>query len=377
MPIAFAEEMTIQIRKSHPLLSIVDARLISLPTPAGITTIWNFGSLLGLSIFIQVITGLILAMQYTRGTEAFYRVVRLSVDTPYGWVIRFIHANGASIVFLGLYLHIGRGIYYGRYVNSHVWLRGLALLLLIIATAFLGYVLPWGQISLWGATVITNLLSAIPYIGSDLVVWIWGGYSVRETTLTRFFALHFITPLLRIVLIIIHLIFLHEKGSRNLLGLNSNVDKIRFHPYFSVKDVIGVVLFTLLWGLLCLIHPWGLGDVENFIEANSLVTPLHIKPEWYFLFAYAILRAVPNKLGGVVGLVLSIVLWRLAATPKPFYSISRNTNPIKKIIFWSLVRVFVVLTWLGGQPVEDPFIGLRQIFSVIYFSLVRWICMIN
>nr|YP_009348429.1 cytochrome b [Lamna nasus]APY18764.1 cytochrome b [Lamna nasus]QLI52431.1 cytochrome b [Lamna nasus] len=362
--------MAMNIRKTHPLLKIVNQVLIDLPAPSNISIWWNFGSLLGLCLVIQIITGLFLAMHYTADISmAFSSVVHICRDVNYGWLIRNIHANGASLFFVCVYFHIARGLYYGSYLYKETWNIGVILLFLLMATAFVGYVLPWGQMSFWGATVITNLLSAFPYIGDTLVQWIWGGFSVDNATLTRFFAFHFLLPFLIIALMIIHILFLHETGSNNPMGLNSDMDKISFHPYFSYKDALGFFILLLLLGILALLLPNLLGDAENFIPANPLVTPPHIKPEWYFLFAYAILRSIPNKLGGVLALLFSILILMLVPLLHTSKQRSSTFRPLTQIFFWTLVANMLILTWIGGQPVEQPFILIGQIASISYFSL--------
>nr|ACL14775.1 cytochrome b [Poecilia mexicana] len=358
------------LRKSHPLLKIANDALVDLPAPANISAWWNFGSLLGLCLIAQILTGLFLAMHYTSDISmAFSSVAHICRDVNYGWLIRNMHANGASLFFVCIYLHIGRGLYYGSYLYKETWNIGVVLLLLVMMTAFVGYVLPWGQMSFWGATVITNLLSAVPYVGDTLVQWIWGGFSVDNATLTRFFAFHFLLPFIVAAATLVHLIFLHETGSNNPIGLNSWRDKISFHPYFSYKDLLG--LFFLLTTLiaLALFSPNLLGDPENFTPANPLVTPPHIKPEWYFLFAYAILRSIPNKLGGVLALLASILVLMVI----PFLHTSKQRSltfrPLTQLLFWLLVADVIILTWIGGMPVEHPFIIIGQIASFLYFFL--------
>nr|YP_009142454.1 cytochrome b [Pristis pectinata]AKH35981.1 cytochrome b [Pristis pectinata]ATX69103.1 cytochrome b [Pristis pectinata] len=362
--------MITNIRKTHPLLKIINHALIDLPAPVNISIWWNFGSLLGLCLIIQILTGLFLAMHYTADiTTAFSSVAHICRDVNYGWLIRNIHANGASMFFICIYLHIARGLYYGSYLYKETWNIGVTLLFLLMATAFVGYVLPWGQMSFWGATVITNLLSAFPYIGDMLVQWIWGGFSVDNATLTRFFAFHFLLPFVITALTLIHILFLHETGSNNPMGLNSDMDKIPFHPYYTYKDLLGFFILISLLTLLALFLPNILSDTENFIPANPLITPPHIKPEWYFLFAYAILRSIPNKLGGVLALIFSIFILMLAPLLHTSKQRSLTFRPITQILFWTLVANTIILTWIGGQPVEQPFITIGQIASITYFSL--------
>nr|ABY48439.1 cytochrome b [Xantusia vigilis]ABY48440.1 cytochrome b [Xantusia vigilis]ABY48441.1 cytochrome b [Xantusia vigilis]ABY48442.1 cytochrome b [Xantusia vigilis]ABY48443.1 cytochrome b [Xantusia vigilis] len=362
--------MTTNLRKTHPVLKLINNSFIDLPTPSNISAWWNFGSLLGLCLLIQIFTGLFLAMHYTADiTSAFSSVVHICRDVQYGWLIRNIHANGASIFFICLYLHVARGLYYGSYMYTITWNIGVILLFLVMATAFVGYVLPWGQMSFWGATVITNLLSAIPYIGTTLVQWIWGGFSVDNATLTRFFAFHFILPFIIIAMTVLHLLFLHESGSNNPTGLNANTDKISFHPFFSYKDLLGVVMTTMVLLILTLFSPNLLGDPENFTPANPMMTPPHIKPEWYFLFAYAILRSIPNKLGGVLALLLSIMILIILPLLHTAKQRSSMFRPMSQMILWLTLTNILILTWIGGQPVEPPYILIGQISSTLYFTL--------
>nr|WLD25654.1 cytochrome b [Crocidura leucodon] len=362
------------IRKTHPLMKIVNSSFIDLPAPSNISSWWNFGSLLGICLIAQILTGLFLAMHYTSDTTtAFSSVTHICRDVNYGWLIRYLHANGASMFFICLFLHVGRGFYYGSYMFLETWNIGVLLLFAVMATAFMGYVLPWGQMSFWGATVITNLLSAIPYIGTNLVEWIWGGFSVDKATLTRFFAFHFILPFIVAALAGVHLLFLHETGSNNPSGLNSDTDKIPFHPYYTIKDILGALIMITLLSSLVLFSPDMLGDPDNYIPANPLNTPPHIKPEWYFLFAYAILRSIPNKLGGVLALVLSILILTIIPLLHTAKQRSMAFRPMSQCMFWVLVADLLTLTWIGGQPVEYPFVMIGQLASVTYFLMILMI----
>nr|ATG33643.1 cytochrome b [Gastrolina depressa] len=361
--------MLTPIRKKNPLFKIMNNALIILPSPSNISAMWNFGSLLGICLMIQILTGLFLAMHYCPNIElAFNSISHICRDVNYGWLIRTLHANGASMFFICLYMHIGRGMYYSSYHMTETWMIGVTIFFLTMATAFLGYVLPWGQMSFWGATVITNLISAIPYLGTMLVQWIWGGFAIDNATLTRFFTFHFILPFILFALMIIHLLYLHQTGSNNPLGSTKNIDKIPFHPYFTYKDIMGGLILMFLLTFITLSNPYMLSDPDNFIPANPLVTPIHIQPEWYFLFAYAILRSIPNKLGGVMALILSIGILYIMPLFKNKKYLSNQFYPLNKISFWSMFIIMILLTWIGARPVESPYIMTGQIFTVLYFS---------
>nr|YP_009544113.1 cytochrome b [Cosmoscarta bispecularis]AZJ53288.1 cytochrome b [Cosmoscarta bispecularis] len=350
------------------LFKIINSTIIDLPAPINLSSLWNMGSILGMCLTIQVITGLFLAMHYTTNIEmAFNSINHICRDVNYGWLIRIMHANGASLFFTCMYIHIGRGMYYGSYKFIQTWITGVMLMFMTMATAFIGYVLPWGQMSFWGATVITNLMSAIPYIGEMLVKWIWGGFAVDNATLTRFFTLHFLLPFIIMALSMMHIFFLHQHGSNNPLGLKSNIDKIPFHPYFSMKDIMGFTITITMFMLINLMEPLLMSDPDNFMYANPLSTPNHIKPEWYFLFAYAILRSIPNKLGGVMALMLSImILLTLPVTQKGKFR-GMQFYPISQIMFWMMLSTIMMLTWIGAKPVEQPFMLTGMMLTYNYF----------
>nr|AKU61253.1 cytochrome b [Lasiurus seminolus] len=359
------------IRKSHPLAKIINSSFIDLPTPSNISSWWNFGSLLGICLGLQILTGLFLAMHYTADIEtAFNSVSHICRNVNYGWLLRYLHANGASMFFICLYLHIGRGLYYGSYMYKETWNVGIILLFAVMATAFMGYVLPWGQMSFWGATVITNLFSAIPYIGKNIVEWIWGSYSVDKPTLTRFFAFHFLLPFIISAMVMVHLLFLHETGSNNPMGIPANMDMIPFHPYHTIKDILGFGLFLMTFLTITLFYPDMLGEPDNYMPADPMVTPPHIKPEWYFLFAYAILRSVPNKLGGVLALALSILILIIMPMIHTSKQRSMSFRPISQCVFWLLVINLVTLTWIGGQPIDHPYTTIGQVASITYFFII-------
>nr|YP_001974669.1 cytochrome b [Amerotyphlops reticulatus]ACD85898.1 cytochrome b [Amerotyphlops reticulatus] len=349
-------------------LKHVKSSALDLPTPTNISAMWNFGSLLMLCLMIQILSGLFLAMHYKADISmAFSSIIHIHRNVTSGWFIQNLHANGASLFFICMYAHIARGLYYGSYMYKNTWFIGITILLATMMTAFLGYVLPWGQMSLWGATVITNLLSAIPYIGTTLVTWIWGGFSISNSTLTRFFTFHFLLPFIITALAAIHIILLHETGSNNPLGLNSNTDKIPFHPYFTLKDILGVALTLSMLLTMVFFSPYLLSDPENFSKANAMSTPTHIKPEWYFLFAYTILRSIPNKLGGVLALMASILVLFILPITHTSKQRTKTFQPMSQILLWFLMVTVLLLTWIATKPVEYPFTVLGQITSTIYF----------
>nr|WCL18782.1 cytochrome b [Phthiridium sp. A GC-2023a] len=354
--------------KKKSIFLSINKSIFDLPTPTNISILWNFGSLLGLCLLIQIITGFFLSMHYTPNINlAFNSIIHINQNVNFGWIIRYIHMNCASMFFICIYLHICRGIYYKSFFFSKTWLSGTLILLILMMTAFMGYVLPWGQMSFWGATVITNLLSAIPYFGNLIVQWIWGGFSLNNATLTRFFSFHFIMPFIILAMTMIHLMFLHETGSNNPMGLNSNLDKIPFHPYFSLKDLIGFIYMIMIILIMIMYNPYLFNDPDNAIPANPLSTPPHIQPEWYFLFAYAILRSIPNKLGGVIALFLSIlILLTLPITHKKKIQ-SNSFSPLNKMLFWFFISILILLTWIGSKPIEFPYVHISQILTILYF----------
>nr|YP_010963625.1 cytochrome b [Pantaleon erectonodatus]WKZ08108.1 cytochrome b [Pantaleon erectonodatus] len=355
--------------KSIKLLSILSNSLVYLPTPTNLSNWWNLGSILGMCLIIQLISGILLSMHYTADiVSAFWSVSHIMRDVNYGWLIRTIHANGASMFFMSMFLHVGRGMYYSSYKMLNTWISGVIILLLTMAAAFLGYVLPWGQMSFWGATVITNLLSAIPYLGSTLVNWIWGGFAVSNPTLSRFFSLHFILPFIIVMMVIIHLFMLHISGSSNPVGLNSKIDKIPFHPYYSIKDLMGMSITLMILFMLNMMEPFMLSDPDNFTPADPMVTPIHIQPEWYFLFAYAILRSIPNKLGGVLALFLSIMILMIMPMSMNMKFKGLSFYPISQLNYWLFISNFMLLTWIGSQPVEPPFTTTGVMLTLFYFS---------
>jgi ubiquinol-cytochrome c reductase cytochrome b subunit len=361
-----------RILKTHPLLSLLNSYLIDAPQPSNLSYLWNFGSLLGFCLMIQIVTGVTLGMHYTPNiSEAFDSVEHIMRDVNNGWLIRYLHSNTASAFFFLVYLHIGRGLYYGSYKapRTLTWTIGTVIFLIMIVTAFLGYVLPYGQMSLWGATVITNLMSAIPWIGQDIVEFIWGGFSVNNATLNRFFALHFVLPFVLAALVIMHLITLHDSaGSGNPLGVSGNYDRLPFAPYFVFKDLVTIFLFIIVLSIFVFFMPNMLGDSENYVMANPMQTPPAIVPEWYLLPFYAILRSIPNKLLGVIAMITAI----LALLTMPFMDLSKfrglQFRPLSKIVFFIFIANFLILMQLGAKHVESPFIEFGQLSTVLYFG---------
>jgi len=360
-----------RLLKRNTLLGLVNSYVVDSPQPSNLSYAWNGGSLLATCLGIQIVTGVILAMHYTPNVDlAFVSVEHIMRDVNYGWMIRYIHANVASFFFIFVYLHIGRGLYYGSYKSPRtiVWSIGVIILVLMMAIAFLGYVLPYGQMSLWGATVITNMLSAIPWIGQDFVQFVWGGFSVNNATLNRFFSLHFLLPFLLSALAVAHMIALHQHGSSNPLGVSSNADKIPMHPYYLFKDLVTIFLFFLILALFVFYMPNALGHSDNYIPANPMQTPPSIVPEWYLLPYYAILRSIPNKLLGVVGMLGSLLI--LLAMPLLDTSRVRGSQfrPLMRFAFWAFVTDFFLLMYLGSQHAEEPYITVGAFATVFYFA---------
>jgi ubiquinol-cytochrome c reductase cytochrome b subunit len=354
----------------HPLLTVVSNHIVYYPTPINLTYFWSFGSLAGMALVIQILSGVFLAMHYTpEVTLAFLSVEHIMRDVPEGFLLRYIHANGASMFFLIVYLHMFRGLYYGSYAypRTHLWLSGCAIFVLMMGTGFMGYVLPWGQMSLWGATVITNLASAIPVAGPSIVEWLWGGFSVDNPTLNRFFSIHYLLPFLIAGMALAHLALLHVDGSNNPLGIDSKIDKLNFYPYFYVKDLTAFYMFIALFSFFVLYYPNSLGHPDNYIEADPLVTPAHIVPEWYFLPYYAILRSIPNKLGGVVAMGLSLACLFLVAVITNTKVRSCKFRFLQQKLFWVIFADFLILGWIGQKEVETPFIEVGQVATLFYF----------
>jgi ubiquinol-cytochrome c reductase cytochrome b subunit len=352
------------------ILSFVDSHIISYPTPINLNYMWSFGSTAGICLVIQIVTGIFLAMHYSPHIDlAFNSVEHIMRDVNNGWLIRYLHANGASMFFIVVYCHIFRGLYYGSYMypRGKLWSSGVIIFLLMMATAFMGYVLPWGQMSFWGATVITNLFSAIPFVGPSIVEWLWGGFSVDNATLNRFFSLHYLMPFVIAGLTLVHLSLLHTSGSNNPLGINTNVDTVSFYPYFYVKDLLAFFILIAIFSFFVFFYPNVLGHSDNYIPANPLVTPPHIVPEWYFLPFYAILRSIPDKLGGVVAMVSAILILLILPIINTSEVRSSKFRPIFSVAYWFLVSDFILLGWVGQKPVESPFIEIGMGATVFYF----------
>lgn len=354
----------------NPLIATLSNHLENYPSPINLSYWWGFGSIAGMALAIQIVTGILLAMHYTPETTlAFVSVEHIMRDVSGGVGLRYIHANGGSMFFIVVYIHMFRGLYYGSYFKPRIllWYSGIILFFLMMATAFMGYVLPWGQMSFWGATVITNMFSAIPYIGTSIVEWLWGGFSVDNPTLNRFFSLHYLLPFAILAMVGVHLILLHGHGSSNPLGINSTIDRIPFYPYFYVKDLFGFLLFILFFSYLVIYVPNALGHPDNYIQADPMVTPAHIVPEWYFLPFYAILRTIPNKLGGVIMMVVAIIILALL----PIIDISRIRSnffkPFHIKLFWIFFGVCLILGWIGQEPVESPYTELSVKVTLLYF----------
>jgi ubiquinol-cytochrome c reductase cytochrome b subunit len=354
----------------QPLLAFVDSHIINYPTPINLNYFWSFGSAAGIFLVIQILTGVFLAMHYTPHTEyAFNSVEHIMRHVNNGWLIRYMHANGASFFFIVVYCHIFRGLYYGSYIYPRglLWGSGVIIFLLMMATAFMGYVLPWGQMSFWGATVITNLFSAIPLVGKAIVEWLWGGFSVDNATLNRFFSLHYLLPFLIAGLVLVHLSLLHQEGSNNPIGVNTNIDTIPFYPYFYVKDLFFFNFIMLIYFSFVFYFPNALGHPDNYIPANPLVTPPHIVPEWYFLPFYAILRSIPDKLGGVVAMIGAVLILLVLPILNTSTIRSSKFRPIFRFFYWFLVSDFLLLGWIGQKPVESPFIEIGIGCTIFYF----------
>jgi len=352
------------------LLAFINSHIIDYPTPINLNYFWSFGSTAGICLVIQIVTGIFLAMHYTPHVDlAFYSVEHIMRDVNNGWLIRYLHANGASMFFIVVYSHIFRGLYFGSYIypREFLWASGVIIFLLMMATAFMGYVLPWGQMSFWGATVITNLFSAIPVIGGSIVEWLWGGFSVSNATLNRFFSLHYLMPFVIAGVTLLHLSLLHKTGSNNPIGINKNVEAVPFYPYFYVKDLLAFFILLLMFSFFVFYYPNILGHSDNYIEANSLVTPAHIVPEWYFLPFYAILRSIPDKLGGVLAMVLAILILLLLPITNTSKIRSAAFRPFYSFSYWFLVSIFLILGWIGQKPVESPFIEIGMFSTAFYF----------
>jgi quinol-cytochrome oxidoreductase complex cytochrome b subunit len=352
------------------LLSILNNHIIDYPTPINLSYLWSFGFTAAFCLGVQILTGIFLAMHYTPSIDfAFNSVEHIMRDVFYGWLIRYLHANGGSMFFIVVYSHLFRGLYFGSYIHPRefLWCSGVIIFLLMMATAFIGYVLPWGQMSFWGATVITNLFSAIPLVGFSIVEWLWGGFAVSNATLNRFFSLHYLLPFVIAGVVIAHIGLLHKDGSNNPLGIDSFIDKIPFYPYFYFKDLFSVLFFLVFSSLFIFYSPNLLGHSDNFIPANPMVTPSHIVPEWYFLPFYAILRSIPNKLGGVLAMFGAIIVLFLIPFINQSEIRSSFFRPLYRKVFWLLFADFLILGWVGQKVVETPYIEIGQVGTLFYF----------
>lgn len=356
------------------ILNTLSNHVTYYPTPSNINYNWSFGSLVGIVFALQIITGIFLAMHYTAHVDlAFASVEHIMTDVKWGYTFRYFHSNGASMIFILMYLHVGKGLYYQSYITRpFLWYSGLVIFLLMMATAFIGYVLPWGQMSFWGATVITSLVTAVPVIGEDIAYWIWGGFSINNATLVRFFSIHYLLPFLIVGIILSHLVLLHTKGSTHPLLTSNHGDKITFHPYFSYKDAFILTITFVFFTWLVFFYSNLLGHSDNFIAANPLVTPAHIVPEWYFTPFYAILRACPDKIGGAISMLAAILILFLLPTYQNFFSKNKliviSFSPLHKLFFWLFVAIFFILMFLGSNPAAAPFIKLSKIFTILYFA---------
>jgi len=356
--------------------TFAQSHIVTYPTPINLNYMWSFGSMAGICLVIQILTGIFLAMHYTPHIDlAFSSVEHIMSNVNNGWLIRYLHANGASMFFIVVYAHLFRGLYYGSYMypRGKLWGIGIIIFLLMMATAFMGYVLPWGQMSLWGCIVITNLFSAIPLIGHSIVEWLWGGFSVSNATLNRFFSLHYLLPFVIVGLVIIHLALLHHDGSNNPLGIGKNIDLVDFYPYYYVKDLFAFFILILLFSFFIVFFPNILGHSDNYICANPLSTPAHIVPEWYFLPFYAILRSIPDKLGGVVAMISAIIILLFLPLINTSEIRSSKFRPLFGIAFWFLFVDFLLLGWIGQKPVESPFVEIGLGATIFYFVFLLFL----
>lgn len=358
-------------KRINIFLSIINNSILEMATPVGLTYLWNIGSLLGFVLVIQIVTGILLSLHYSSNVnEAFTAIVKINKEVNNGWLIRYFHVNGASFFFILAYLHIGKGIYYGSYLKKPTWFIGIIILFLLMAISFIGYVLPWGQMSLWGATVITNFISAIPYVGMIMTEWVWGGYSVGQPTLTRFFSFHYLFPFILAILVIIHILFLHQEGSSSPIGVKTKYSLVPFHWFYIIKDLVGIIVFIIIACIINSYTPYMFSEPENWIRANSMVTPIHIMPEWYFLFAYCILRCIPNKLAGVIALVASIAILFVFPFVHTSKLIPMTFQPITKFFYFTFIINFFLLTWLGSVPVYTIYTILSIHLSMYYFFYI-------